>query len=105
VENLKSALHKLERKLGEAQGRAELLIAQHRRARALEKAGDARGALPDGSTGMAWDRARDKVQRTEALGQAKAELLGDSLDDKFASLEKQEEIEKMLTELKGRRTQ
>src|SRR5271166_1721784 len=58
VENLKSALNKLERKLGEAQARADLLIAQHRRARALNKAGDARGALPDGPTEMAWDRAR-----------------------------------------------
>ncbi|MGA2601288.1 MAG: PspA/IM30 family protein [Bryobacteraceae bacterium] len=105
VENLKSALNKLERKLGEAQARADLLIAQHRRARALNKAGDARGAIPDGSTEMAWDRARDKVQRTEAISQAKAELLGDSLDDKFATLEKQEEIEKMLEELKGRRAQ
>src|SRR5258707_3717708 len=39
VENLKSALRKLEQKMAEAQSKSELLIAQHRRARALNKAG------------------------------------------------------------------
>src|SRR5580658_9712764 len=39
VENLKSALHKLEQKLTEAQAKSDVLIAQHRRARALNKAG------------------------------------------------------------------
>ena len=38
VENLKAALQKLTRKLEEAQARADLLIAQHRRARVLSKA-------------------------------------------------------------------
>ncbi len=46
VENLKSALRKLEQKLAEAQAKSDLLIAQHRRARALNKAGDARMAMP-----------------------------------------------------------
>jgi len=105
VENLKSALQKLERKLGEAQARAELLIAQHRRARVMSKAGDARVAVADGPSDMAWDRARNKVERSEAITQAKAELNGESLEDRFANLEKQEEIEKMLAELKSRRGQ
>lgn len=103
VENLKSALQKLERKLGEAQGRADLLIAQHRRTRVISKAGDARVAVADVPVEMAWDRARDKVLRAEALGQATAQLNAESLEDRFASLEKQEEIEKMLEELKSQR--
>ena len=41
VENLKSALRKLEQKLAEANTKADLLIAQHRRARAANKATDA----------------------------------------------------------------
>ena len=41
VENLKTALRQLEQKLAEAQGKADLLIAQHRRARAVGKAHDA----------------------------------------------------------------
>jgi phage shock protein A len=101
VENLKAALQKLTHKLEEAQARADLLIAQHRRARVLSKAGDARlGA--EGSDDMAWDLARAKVQISDAVGQAKAGLV-DSLEHRFASLEKQDEIEKVLSDLKNRR--
>lgn len=105
VENLKSALQKLERKLAEAQAKCDLLMAQHRRARVLNKAGDARGTVANGSAERAWDRAVDKVERVEALGHAKAELLGENLDDRFASLEKEEQIDKMLAELKKERLQ
>ena len=35
--------------------------------------------------------------------QAKAEMASESLDDKFAKLEKEDEVEKMLTEIKQRR--
>src|SRR5579862_3637141 len=42
VDNLKTALRQLEQKLTEAQGKADLLIAQHRRARAVGKASDAK---------------------------------------------------------------
>src|SRR5258706_8136994 len=102
VENLKAALQKLTRKLGEAQARADLLIAQHRRARVLSKAGDVRlGA--EGSDDAAWDLARAKVQISDAVGQAKAGLV-DSLEHRFAPLEKQDEIEKALTDLKHRRS-
>ena len=38
VENLKTALHKLDGKLAEARARSELLLARHRRARAGSKA-------------------------------------------------------------------
>ena len=101
VENLKAALQKLTRKLDEAQARADLLIAQHRRARVLSKAGDVRlGA--EGSEDAAWDLARTKVQITDAVGQAKAGLV-DTLEHRFASLEKQDEIEKVLSELKNRK--
>ena len=41
VENLKSALRKLEQKLAEANAKADLLIAQHRRARAVHRATNA----------------------------------------------------------------
>src|SRR4030081_1175012 len=74
VENLKSALRKLEQKLAEAQGKCDVLIAQHRRARALNKAGDARMAIGDASSVAAFDRMKGKVQRNEAFSQAKAQL-------------------------------
>jgi len=103
VENLKSALRKLEQKLAEAQAKSDVLIAQHRRARALNKAGDARLAMGSASSGEAFDRMKGKVQRSEALSQAKAELTGDSIEDRLASLEKQEEVTRLLAELKAKR--
>jgi phage shock protein A len=103
VENLKAALHKLEQKLAEAQAKSDLLIAQHRRARALNKASDARSEMSNASGAAAFDRMRGKVQRSEALSQAKAELNGDTLEDRLASLEKQDEVERLLAELKARR--
>jgi len=105
VENLKSALRKLEQKLAEAQGKCDVLIAQHRRARALNKAGDARMAMGDASSVAAFDRMKGKVQRNEAFSQAKAELTSDSIEDRLASLEKQDEVERLLTELKTKRGQ
>jgi phage shock protein A len=103
VENLKTALHKLEQKLAEAQAKSDVLIAQHRRARALNKAGDARLAMGGASHADAFDRMKGKVQRNEALSQAKAELTGDSIEDRFASLEKEEEVNRLLAELKAKR--
>jgi phage shock protein A len=103
VENLKSALHKLEQKLAEARAKSDVIIAQHRRARALNKAGDARMAMGDDSSAHAFDRMREKARQEEAMSQAKAELLGDSVEDKLAALEKQDEIERMLAEIKTRK--
>ena len=45
----------------------------------------------------------DKVRHAEAVSQAKAGMVGDNLDDKFAALEKEDEIEKLLNEIKSRR--
>jgi phage shock protein A len=103
VENLKSALRKLEQKLAEAQAKSDVLIAQHRRARALNKAGDAQLAMGNASNADAFDRMKGKVQRNEALSQAKAELTGDSIEDRLASLEKEEEVTRLLDELKAKR--
>ncbi len=103
VDNLRTALQKLEQKLVEARAKSDMIIAQHRRARALNKAGDARMAIGGDANSGAFDRMRDKASREEALSKAKAELLGDSVEDKLAALEKHDEIEKMLAEIKARK--
>ena len=103
VENLKTALHKLERKLTEAQNKSELLIAQHRRARAVERAGKARLASSDGSSQLALERMKSKVLMSEAGGQALAELATDDIGDRLAALERDDEVEKLLNELKLKR--
>jgi phage shock protein A len=103
VENLKSALHKLEQKLAEAQAKCELLIAQHRRARALERATDANGAVGSPSQSAAFDRMKNKVHRAEAISQAKAELSGDTVHERLLALGREDEIDRLLEEMKARR--
>ena len=44
-----------------------------------------------------------KVRTAQAIGQAKAEMASDNLEDRLAALEKEDEIEKLLNEIKTRR--
>jgi len=102
VENLKTALRQLQGKLAEAQGKADLLIAQHRRARAVGKASDAKIAVGNGSSAGAFDRMKRKVAHTSALSQAKSEIAADDVEDRLAALEKEDKIEQLLAELKAK---
>jgi phage shock protein A len=105
VENLKTALRKLEHKLAEAQAKCDLLLAQHRRSRALSKASDAQMTAGDGSKAAAFDRMKHKVARNEAVSQAKAEIAGtDNVEDRLVALEKQEKVDQILAEIKAKRS-
>jgi phage shock protein A len=103
VENLKSALRNLDQKLAEANTKADLLIAQHRRARAATKATDARTGMTANTKSATFDRMKRKVDREEAIGEAKVQLLADNVEDRIAALEKEDRIEQLLTELKTKR--
>jgi phage shock protein A len=103
VENLKTALRQLEQKLTEAQAKADLLIAQHRRARAVGKASDAKMAAGNGSSVAAFDRMKRKVAHSEALSHAKSEIAADNMEERLAALEKEDRIEQLLVELKTKR--
>jgi phage shock protein A len=103
VENLKTALRQLDQKLAEANARADLLLAQHRRARAVGKASDAKIHIGEGSKAAAFDRMKRKVVREEAVSQAKAEIAVDDVEDRLAALEKEDRIEQLLCELKAKR--
>ena len=103
VENLKAALRQLEQKLAEAEAKADVLIAQQRRARAVSKASDARIASGDGSKAAAFNRMKRKVAHSEAVSQAKSEIAADNIEDRLAALEKQDRIEQLLAELKTKR--
>jgi phage shock protein A len=103
VENLKSALRQLEQKLAEAEGKADLLIAQHRRARTVSKASDARFAVNDNGNAATFDRMKRKVARSEAVSEAKSEIAAENIEDRLAALEKEDRIEQLLAELKSKR--
>jgi phage shock protein A len=103
VENLKSALNKLEGKLVEAESKSDLLIARHRRARVSKSASEAKLAIAAGSGSNTFDRMKDRVTHAEAVSQAWAEMTSDDVDDRFAALEKEKEVDRLLSELKSRK--
>jgi phage shock protein A len=101
VESLKTALKRLEVKLSEAREKADMLIAQHRRSRAVSRAADAEGA-PTGEQ-RTFDRMKSRVAREEAVGKAKSELLGEDLEARLHKLERDQKIEGLLQQLKERK--
>jgi phage shock protein A len=105
VDLLRDALNKLDQKIAEAESKAELLIAQHRRSKAVGRASDASAKAGDKSAVAAFDRMKTKVMREEAISQAKAEVEGDDdVDRKFAAMEKADQVEKLLLEIKQRKS-
>jgi len=100
---LKSALRNLDQKLAEANAKADLLIAQHRRARAANRATDAQSGMSASSKSGTFDHMQRKVAREEAIGGAKAQLLAEDVEDRLAALEKEDRIEQLLAELKTKR--
>jgi phage shock protein A len=103
VESLKSALQKLEQKLDEAKSKRDLLLARHRRSVALGKAARAQTVLGDNSKSATFDRLKDRVHHTEAVASAEVELLTDDVHEKLTRLDRDNEIERLLTDLKARR--
>jgi phage shock protein A len=98
VDNLKSALRKLEEKLAEAQLKNELLAAEHRRAKALHRTSEVELAVNE----LSFDRLKQKVSAASALGEAKAEMANANVEDRLASLDKRNQVERLLEQLKSR---
>lgn len=103
VENLKAAFTKLETKLAEARGKADVLAARHRRSRVMTSAADAQLHAEASANSNTFERMENKVLRTEAYGQALRGLSDDNVENRLASLEREEEVERLLAELKARK--
>jgi phage shock protein A len=103
TENLKSSLKTLSEKLAEAQSKRDLLIAQHRRARMMHKTVEPQVGGRDESLNASLDRFGDGATRLESLNKIKTDLVGDEIENKIASLEKNEQVDRLLAELKARR--
>src|SRR4051812_14052933 len=89
VEALKTALRKLQLKLEEAETKADVLIAQARRSRVASRAGAAQNNGANEAAVATFDRMKHKVMKQQAVAEAHAELVGETLDDRFASMERQ----------------
>jgi phage shock protein A len=103
VEVLKDALNALSRKIQEVEGQAEVLIAQHRRTKAVGRAAEAHQNASSIDKVGAFQRMSNKVMREEAITQATVELSGADIERRFEKLEREQEIDRMLIELKQRK--
>jgi phage shock protein A len=103
VETLKSALRKLEQKLAEAKSKKEMLLARHRRSLVASRANRAEQSIGDRSKVATFERLKERVMHSETVSQAETELLADEVGDKLVKLEREDEIERMLAEMKTRR--
>ena len=103
VEVLKDALNALSRKIQEVEGQAEVLIAQHRRTKAVGRAAEAHQNASSIDKVGAFQRMSNKVMREEAITQATVELSGADIERRFEKLEREQEIDRMLLELKQRK--
>ena len=102
---MRSTYNKLQSKLKETQAQCEMLVAQHRRARMVGKATAARqaaeGKAVSPAGGGALGRFKARIENSEAENEAgKSMLANESLEDKFAKLERDEKVERLLGELK-----
>jgi phage shock protein A len=101
VETLKNALRSLDQKLAETRSRCELMIAEHRRARVVGRAQHAREVIAKKEGDSSIARMKSKIAGAEAHNAASRELMdGDSIDDRFAKLERDEQIDALLQNLK-----
>ena len=103
VETLKSALRKLEQKLAEAKSKKEMLLARHRRSLVTSRANRAEQFIGDSSKAATFERLKERVMHSEAVSHAETELLMDDVGDRLAKLEQEDEIDRMLAEMKTRR--
>jgi phage shock protein A len=103
VETLKSALRKLEQKLAEAKSKKEMLLARHRRSLVATRANRAEQSIGDRSKVATFERLKDRVMHSEAATHAETELLADNIGERLEKLEQEDEIDRMLAEIKTRR--
>jgi phage shock protein A len=109
AEIMRSNYGKLQQKLKETEARAEILIAQNRRARAVGRANAAHAASTGGHLTRSLQKMRLKVLTDEANNSASRLLLEDgdahsgtdSLDDRFRKLEREDQIEALLKQIKA----
>jgi len=101
VEKLKKSLLLLERKIAEARTKKDMLKARAQAAKAQKQIQSAVGDVGSKSAMAAFERMEDKVEELEASGQAALELAGEDLENKFAVLESDDDIEKELEILRS----
>jgi phage shock protein A len=69
----------------------------------MGKAARAQSELGTQSNGAAFDRLKDRVNHNEAVASAEVEMVTDDMGDRLLRLERDTEVERLLSEMKNRR--
>ena len=69
----------------------------------MSNAADVQLNAPSVSHSNTFDRMESKVRQSEAYGEALHSLVEDDLEGRLASLDKEDEVEKLLAELKSKK--
>jgi len=102
ADNLRQALRKLDQKLNETRAHCEMLVAEHRRAKVVGRATEARQVVGIGQE-HALGRMKTRVHLKAAQNAAASEVMvPESLEDRFQVLESEDRIEVLLQEIKTR---
>jgi phage shock protein A len=102
ADNLRQALHKLDQKLNETRAHCEMLAAEHRRAKVVGRATQARQAV-GANQDHAMSRLKSRVRIKSAENAAASEVMvPETLEDRFQALESQDKVEVLLKEIKSR---
>jgi phage shock protein A len=102
ADSLRQALHKLDQKLTETRAHCDMLVAEHRRAKVIGRATQARQVVGS-QQGHTLDRMKSKVRVKSAENAAAVEILApESLEDRFQALESEDKVELLLNEIKSR---
>ena len=105
VDQLKEHLRALELKIGEAGRKKNLLIARQKRANAQKQIHETMAGMKDSGAFNTFDRMEQKVGDMEARADAAAEMADferDPLEDEFAALEKNDNVDDDLAALKAK---
>jgi phage shock protein A len=102
ADNLRQALRKLDQKLCETRAHCEMLVAEHRRAKVVGRATEARqvvGIDQQNALGRMKTRVHLKAAQNAAAGEV---MLPESLEDRFQALESEDKVDQLLREIKSR---
>ncbi|NEO11646.1 MULTISPECIES: PspA/IM30 family protein [unclassified Moorena] len=101
VFKLKEELRTLEQKISEAKTKKNLYIARANSAKASMKINEMLSNVGKSSALSAFEKMEDKVMELEARSKAMAELGSNQLDQKFAALEANDDVEAELAAMKA----
>ncbi len=100
VDKLKSELAQLESKYQDAKRNRDMLIARHRRAETQQRVAQVSAQLNTMDPSAELGRMEERIRLQEARAEAESELADTSMDDEFAALGANSQVESELMALK-----